>query len=69
MEKDWCEIVVVKSCLEESDQEMVEFSILGEVRRGFSKITTLVILRVDFELFKTLVGKIPWESVLKGRGS
>ena len=50
---------MVKSCLGQSDQEMVEFSIFGEVRRGFSKTATLVILRVDFELFRTVVGKIP----------
>lgn len=47
---------------------MAEFSILSEVRRGFSKTATLIILRVDFELFRTLVGKIPWESVLKCKG-
>ena len=46
---------------------MVEFSILGEFRREASKTAILDFLRVDTELFKTLVGKIPWQSVLKGK--
>lgn len=33
-----------------------------------SKTTTLVFQRVDFELFRTVVGTVPWDSVLKGRG-
>jgi len=24
--------------------------------------------RVDFDLFRTLTGRVPWESVLKGKG-
>lgn len=32
------------------------------------KTTTLDFWSVDFELFKMLVGKIPWESVLKSKG-
>lgn len=24
--------------------------------------------RTDFELFRTLVGRVPWDSVLKGKG-
>ena len=46
---------------------MVEFSTLGEVRRGISK-TILDFRRADFELFRTLVDRVPWEAVLKGRG-
>ena len=48
--------------------DMSEFSILGEVRTGVSKTATLDFWRVDFELFRTLVGRVPWESVLKCRG-
>ena len=59
---------VVGSFLGQSDHDMVEFSILGEVRSGVSKTATLDFQRADFELFRTLVGRVPWESVLKGRG-
>ena len=48
---------------------MVEFSILGEVRMGVSKTAALAFWMADFELFRTLVGRVPWESVLKGRGA
>ena len=47
---------------------MVEFSILGEARKGTSKTALLDFQRADFELFRTLVGRVPWEVVLKGRG-
>ena len=57
-----------RSCLGQSDHEMVEFSILGEVRKGISKTAVLDFRRADFELFRTLVGRVPWEAVLKGRG-
>ncbi|XP_071884244.1 small ribosomal subunit protein mS29 isoform X1 [Anas platyrhynchos] len=59
--------VVVGSCLGQSDREMVEFSILGEARKGTSKTAVLDFQRADFELFRTLVGRVPWEAVLKGR--
>jgi len=38
-----------------SDHEMVEFSVLGEVKRGASKTTTTDFQRADFGLFRTLV--------------
>uniref|UniRef100_A0A8B9C3Y3 Reverse transcriptase domain-containing protein n=1 Tax=Anser brachyrhynchus TaxID=132585 RepID=A0A8B9C3Y3_9AVES len=60
--------VVVESCLGQSDREMVQFSILGEVRKGTSKTAVLDFRRADFELFRTLVGRVPWEEVLKGKG-
>ncbi|XP_066858563.1 LINE-1 reverse transcriptase homolog [Anser cygnoides] len=47
---------------------MVEFSILGEARKGTSKTAVLDFRRADFELLRTLVGRVPWEAVLKGRG-
>jgi len=50
------EDVKIRSCLGQSDHEMVEFLILGEVRRGGSKTATL------------LVGKVPWDLALKGKG-
>ena len=60
--------VVVGSWLGQGDHEMLEFSILGEVRRGISKTTVLDSQRADLELFRTLVGRVPREAVLKGRG-
>ena len=56
-------------CLGQSDREIVEFSILGDVRRVTSKTAILNFQRVDFDLFRMLVAKVPWESLLKGKGS
>jgi len=47
---------------------MVEFSILGGVRRGNSKTATLDFRRADFELLRRLVGRVPWGSVLESKG-
>ena len=47
---------------------MVEFSILAGVRRGNSKTATLDFWRADFELFRGLVGRVPWDSVLESKG-
>ena len=51
--------VVVESCLGQSDHENVEFFILGEVSKGISKIAVLDFWRADFELFRTLVSRVP----------
>ncbi|PKU34200.1 hypothetical protein llap_15501 [Limosa lapponica baueri] len=51
-----------------SDHEMVKFSILSEVRKGVSKASTLDFRRADFSLFRTLVGRVPWEIILRGKG-
>ena len=56
----------VRSCLGQGDHEMAKFSILSEVRWGASKTATLDFQRANYELFRTLLGRIPWESVLKG---
>uniref|UniRef100_A0A493T5Q6 Reverse transcriptase domain-containing protein n=1 Tax=Anas platyrhynchos platyrhynchos TaxID=8840 RepID=A0A493T5Q6_ANAPP len=47
---------------------MVEFTILGGARKGTSKTAVLDFRRADFGLLRTLVGGVPWEVVLKGRG-
>jgi len=60
--------VVVGGCLGLSDHEMIEFSVRGEVKRGASKTTTMDFRRADFGLFRTLVARVPWERVLKGKG-
>ena len=51
--------VEVGGCLGQSDHDMVEFSILGGVRRGNSKTATLDFWRADFELFRNLLGGLP----------
>ena len=46
----------------------IEFSILGGGSRGNSKTATLDFQRADFELFRRLVGRVPWGSVLESKG-
>jgi len=41
--------------------------ILGEVRRGVSRTATLDFQSADFDLFRRLVDRVPWEAVLKGK--
>jgi len=60
--------VVVGGHLGLSKNEMTEFSIPGEVKRGVRKITTLDFWRADFGLFRKLVERVPLERVLKGKG-
>ena len=60
--------VTVGGLLGLSDREMIEFSILGEARKGVSKTTTLDFRRANFGLFEALVERVPWETVLKGKG-
>ena len=58
----------VGGCLGQSDHDMVEFSILGGARRDNSKTATLDFRREEFELFRRLVGGVPWDSVLENKG-
>jgi len=60
--------VVVGGYFGLSNHKMIEFSVHGEVKRGASKITTIDFRRADFGLFRTLVERVPWERVLKGKG-
>ncbi|KAK4806242.1 LOW QUALITY PROTEIN: hypothetical protein QYF61_013386 [Mycteria americana] len=60
--------VMVAGCLGHSDHEMIEFLILGELRRGVSRTAPLDFPRADFGLFRGLVDRVPWEAVLKGKG-
>ena len=41
---------------------MVEFLILGGVRKGASKTAMLEFQRLDLELFRRLIGRVPWDS-------
>ena len=47
---------------------MLDFSILGERRRGVSRTATLD-WRVDFNLFRTMVERVPWEVILESMGA
>ena len=60
--------VMVGGRLGHSNHERIEFSILGEIRRGISRTATLDFQRADFGLFRGLVDRVPWEAVLKGKG-
>ncbi|GAB0198633.1 hypothetical protein GRJ2_002328700 [Grus japonensis] len=59
----------LKGSLGCSDHETVEFKILRAVRRAHSKLTTLDLRRADFGLFRDLLGRIPWDKALEGRGA
>ncbi|KAK4832410.1 hypothetical protein QYF61_022545 [Mycteria americana] len=59
--------VMVGSRLGHNNHEMIEFLIIGEVRRGISRTATLDFQRADFGLFRGLVDKVPWDTVLKGK--
>ncbi|GAB0209762.1 hypothetical protein GRJ2_003441900 [Grus japonensis] len=61
--------VKLKGSLGCSDHEMVEFRILRAARRTHSKLTTLDFRRADFGLFRDLLGRIPWDKALEGRGT
>ena len=61
--------VKLKGSLGCSDHEMVAFKILKAVRRVHSKLTTLDFRRADTGLFRHLLGRVPWEKALEGRGA
>ncbi|GAB0203785.1 hypothetical protein GRJ2_002844100 [Grus japonensis] len=60
--------VMIGGHLGHRDHEMIEFLILGEVKRVASRTATLDFWRADFGLLRRLVGRVPWEAVLKGKG-
>ncbi|GAB0204290.1 hypothetical protein GRJ2_002894600 [Grus japonensis] len=61
--------VKFKASLGCSDHEMVEFRILRAARRALSKLAALDFSRADFGLFRNLLGRIPWDKALEGRGA
>ena len=60
--------VAVGGRLGHSDHEIMEFSILRDAWKGLSRIDILDFKRADFVLFRHLLERIPWETVLKGIG-
>ncbi|GAB0186348.1 mitochondrial enolase superfamily member 1 [Grus japonensis] len=61
--------VKLKGSLGCCDHEMVEFRILRAARRAHSKLITLAFRRAGFGLFRDLLGRIPWDKALGGRGA
>ncbi|KAK4832977.1 hypothetical protein QYF61_026803 [Mycteria americana] len=61
--------VKLKGSLDCRDHEMVPFKILRAPRRVRSKLTTLDFRRADFGLFRDLLGRVPWDKALEGRGA
>ncbi|CAM4591395.1 unnamed protein product [Caretta caretta] len=51
-----------------SDHEMVEFRILTHGRKESSRIQTLDFRKADFDSLRELMGKIPWENNMRGKG-
>jgi len=51
-----------------SEIEIEEWKYTGGARRGSSKTATLDFEGTDFELFRRLVGGVPWDSVLESKG-
>uniref|UniRef100_A0A672UTJ2 Reverse transcriptase domain-containing protein n=1 Tax=Strigops habroptila TaxID=2489341 RepID=A0A672UTJ2_STRHB len=60
--------VTLQGGLGSSDHEMVEFEILRTVRRACSKLTALDFKKAEFGLFRNLLSKVSWDTVLEGRG-
>ncbi|GAB0208907.1 hypothetical protein GRJ2_003356400 [Grus japonensis] len=61
--------VKLKGSLGCSDHEMVEFKILRAARRAHSNLTTLDFRRAGFGLSRDLLGRVPWDKALEGRGA
>jgi len=59
--------VKIKGSLGCSDHEMVEFKILMAVRRAHSNLTALDFRTADFDLFRDLLDRVPWDKDLEGR--
>ncbi|GAB0208502.1 hypothetical protein GRJ2_003315900 [Grus japonensis] len=61
--------VKLKGSLGCSDHEMVELKILRAARRVHSKLPTLDFRRADFGPFRDLLGRLPRDKALEGRGA
>lgn len=59
----------VKGSLGYSDNELLEFRILRAGTKMKSKLRTLDFKRVYFGLFRDLLGRVPWNKALEGRGA
>ena len=59
----------LKDSLGSSDHNAVEFKIHGAARKLHGKLSALDFKKADFGLFRDLMGKVPWEAALEGRGA
>uniref|UniRef100_K7F0X2 Endonuclease/exonuclease/phosphatase domain-containing protein n=1 Tax=Pelodiscus sinensis TaxID=13735 RepID=K7F0X2_PELSI len=60
--------VEVGDNLGRSDHEMVDFRILTKGRKESSKIHTLDFKKADFDSLRDLMGRIPWDANVMGKG-
>jgi len=51
-----------------SDHALVKFTVLRDVGKVRSMVRTLNFRKANFQLFKELVSRTPWETVLRDRG-
>ena len=56
-------------CLGCSDCAIVEFTLSSYMRQSKSKIRKLNFRKANFQLFRELVNRTPWETVLTGKGA
>lgn len=61
--------IISKGSLGYSDNELLEFRILRTGTKMKSKLTTLDFKRVYFGLFRDLLGRVPWDKGMEGRGA
>jgi len=52
-----------------SDHTLVEFTVLRNIGKVRSIVRTLNFRKAKFQLFKELVNRTPWETVLRDRGA
>lgn len=52
-----------------SDYEMMEFKIHRAVGRMHSRLAALHFRSADFGPFRELLGRVPWNKALEGRGA
>jgi len=61
--------VKLKGSLGCSEHEKTEFKFLRAVSSAHSKFTTLDFKRAYSDLFRNLLGRVPWDKALEGRGA
>ena len=60
--------VMVGGCLGHSDCEIVKFKIFSVIRKKDSRVATLDFRRANFNLFRELFNRVPWQSAFEGLG-
>jgi len=59
----------IGGCLGCNDDTMIEFMVWRNMRQAKSKISMLNFRKANFQLFRELVNKTPWEMVFMGKGA